>query len=304
MSTTPFLSTKEAAKYLCVNEKMIYTLVAEKGLPATKITGKWLFPKHLVDQWIEANTINFPEFPAPSAAEGLVILAGSNDPLIERTLSLFNSHQTDYLAVFGNLGSLGGIRALRRNLCHIATSHLIQETASDDYNFDHAARELEKQPAVVNFCRREQGLIIGRGNPKGLSGVGDLGRGDVRLVNRPVGTGTRLLLDRELEAAGIDPGGIPGYDHAVTRHMDVGIEVLSGRADVGLGIRAIAGLLELDFIPMRWERYDLLIAKDRFFDPGIQRFIGLLHEPVFRNLAGEYKGYAVDLAGKMIFPGS
>lgn len=300
---TPFFSTKEVAKYLCVNEKMVYTLVAEKGLPAAKITGKWLFPKHLVDQWIEANTINFPDFPTPSTAEGLVVIAGSNDPLIERTIALFNTLQSDFLAVFGNLGSLGGLRALRRNLCHIATSHLIQESDDDEYNFDHADRELEKRPAVVNFCRREQGLIIAGGNPKGISGLGDLGQGNIRLVNRPVGTGTRLLLDKELKAAGVTPESIPGYDQEVARHMDVGIEVLAGRADAGLGIRAIAALLGLDFISLRWERYDLLIGKNRFFDPGIQRFLGLLQEPAFHKAAEVFEGYAIERSGKMLFPG-
>ncbi|MFZ7125852.1 MAG: substrate-binding domain-containing protein [Desulfobacterales bacterium] len=300
---TPFLSTKEVAKYLCVNEKMVYTLVAEKRLPATKITGKWLFPKHLVDQWIEANTINFPDFPAASAASSLVVIAGSNDPLIERTIQLFNTHQSDYLAVFGNLGSLGGLRALRRNLCHVATSHLMQDTDAGEYNFDYAARELEKQPAVVNFCLREQGLIVAAGNPKAVSGPKDLAKGGFRLVNRPVGTGTRLLLDRELKSAGVNTASIAGYEHEVSRHMDVGIEVLSGRADVGPGIRAVADLLGLDFIPLRWERYDLLIVKERFFDPGIQRFLGFLHEPVFRDAAASFAGYDIERAGKMIFPG-
>jgi excisionase family DNA binding protein len=303
MPTTPFLSTKEVAKYLCLNEKMVYTLVAEKGLPATKITGKWLFPRHLVDQWIEANTINFPDFPAASAADGLVVIAGSNDPLVDRVLSHFNGSQSTFLAVFGNLGSLGGLRALKRNLCHIATSHLVQDADSDEYNFSYAAQELDKQPAVVNFCRREQGLIVARGNPKGIGGPADLGSGEVRIVNRPAGTGTRLLLDRELEEAGIDPKGIPGYDVEVPRHMDVAVEVLAGRADAGMGIRAVASLLGLGFVALRWERYDFLIGKERFFDPGIQRFLGLLHEPAFREAAEALEGYDVEGSGKMIYPG-
>ncbi len=303
MATTPFLSTKEVAKYLCVNEKMVYTLVSDKALPATKITGKWLFPKHLVDQWIEANTINFPDFPEPSSAQGLVVIAGSDDPLIERTVVLFNRHQADILAVIGNLGSLGGLRALRRHLCHMAASHLLQDENADEYNFDVADRELDKQPAVVNFCRREQGLIVAAGNPKDISGIGDLSRRDIRLINRPEGTGTRVLLDRELSAAGLDSGRIDGYEDLAPRHLDVAIEILQGRADVGMGIRAVAALLGLDFIPIRWERFDLLISKDRFFEPGIQRFLGFLHEPSFREAAGSLSGYGIDLSGKMLFPG-
>ena len=296
------LSTKEVAQFLGVNEKMVYTLVAEKGLPATKITGKWLFPKHLVEQWVEANTINYPEPPRRLPPyEGLLIVAGSNDPLLDKTLSLFNRQYPDHVAVLGNLGSLGGLRALRRNLCHMATSHLIQEDESD-YNFEHADRELERQPAVVNFCRREQGLIVARGNPRGIQAVADLAQAGLTLVNRPNTTGTRLLLDRELAKAGIAGESIEGYHHTVVRHLDVGLEVLAGRADVGPGIRAVAGMLGLDFVPLRWERYDLLITKDRFFDPGVQLFLGLLPEEAFRELAKLLEGYDVSSSGKMVYP--
>jgi excisionase family DNA binding protein len=296
------LSTKEVAQFLGVNEKMVYTLVAEKNLPATKITGKWLFPKHLVEQWVEANTINYPDPPRHLPPyEGLLIVAGSNDPLLEKTLSLFNRRFPEHVAVLGNLGSLGGLRALRRNLCHMATSHLIQDDERD-YNFDYAGRELDRLPAVVNFCRREQGLLVARGNPHGIRAVSDLAQPGITLVNRPNTTGTRLLLDRELAKAEINGEAIDGYHHTVVRHLDVGLEVLAGRADVGPGIRAVAGMLGLDFIPLREERYDLLITKERFFDPGVQLFLGLLPDDEFRQLANSLEGYDVSSSGKMVYP--
>ena len=138
---------------------LVYSLVSEKGLPATKITGKWLFPKHLVEQWIETNTINYPETIGHLPPyEGILIITGSNDPLLDRSLSLYNELYADHLAVFGNLGSMGGLQALRQNLCHIASSHLLQDDESE-YNFDFAFKELNEMPAVVNFCRREQGIL-------------------------------------------------------------------------------------------------------------------------------------------------
>jgi excisionase family DNA binding protein len=296
------LSTREVARFIGVNEKMVYTLVAEKGLPATKITGKWLFPQHLVEQWIEANTINYPE-PRQDMPryEGLLIVAGSNDPLLEKAINLFNQTYTEHIAVFGNLGSLGGLRALRRRVCHIATSHLLQ-ASDEDYNFDFAARELDQAPAVVNFCRREQGLLVAGGNPHGLQSVADLGNKALTIVNRPNTTGTRLLLDRELQKAGLEGPTIQGYHTEVSRHLDVGLEIAAGRADAGPGIHAVAGMLGLDFIPLRWERYDLLITKERFFDPGVQYFISLLTEKAFRNLAQNLDGYDISMSGKMVFP--
>ena len=149
--------------------------------------------------------------------------------------------------MFGNLGSLGGIRALRRNLCHIASSHLLQET-EQEYNFGVAEEELGQTPGVINFCKREQGLLIGKGNPEKIKGVPDLGRPGIRIVNRPLGTGTRLLLDGELAKEGIKGARIEGYDREVNRHLEVGLEVLSGRADTGPSILILSPCAGRDLI--------------------------------------------------------
>ena len=298
----PLLSTKEVAQLLNVNEKMVYSLVAQKGLPASKVTGKWLFPRHLVEQWLETQTINYPDTGSlQPLQQGILILAGSNDPLLDRLISLFNSQFQAPLAVFGNLGSMGGLRALRQNLCHIASSHLLQED-EQEYNFDYAFQELDLIPAVVNFCRREQGILVAAGNPKKISGVADLAGAGITIVNRPLGTGTRLLLDRELKKAGIEGEKIDGYVNEVHRHLDVGLEIVAGRADAGPGIGAVAGLLNIGFIPIRWERFDLMILKDRFFDEGIQRFLSLLHEAQFHRVAETLNGYDISMSGKMVFP--
>ncbi|MFW5902139.1 MAG: substrate-binding domain-containing protein, partial [Thermodesulfobacteriota bacterium] len=170
------------------------------------------------------------------------------------------------------------------------------------YNFDFADRELDNRPAVVNFCRREQVILVQPKNPKNIRAVKDLGQPGLRIVNRSLATGTRLLLDRELAQAGIEGGKIQGYDREMATHMEVGLEVLSGRADAGHGIRPVAGILGLDFIPLRWERYDLLISKERFFDKGVQNFLGLLPDPEFKNLAKTLEGYDTSVSGKMVYP--
>ena len=159
-----------------------------------------------------------------------------------------------------------------------------------------------KNPAVVNFCKREQGLLLQKENPKKIRHISDLSGADINIVNRSVGTGTRLLFDKELKKAGVKGDSIKGYHHEVERHMDIGLEILAGRADAGPGIRYIAALLNLDFIPLRWERYDLLIAKERFFDKGIQLFLGLFHEISFQEMAAPLTGYDLSTIGKMIFP--
>lgn len=295
------MTTKEAAAYLHVNEKMVYSLIADKGLPATKVTGKWLFPRQLVEQWVENNTTNFPEVAqGVAASQGVLVLAGSNDILLDKIIGRFNRRIRNYLAVFGNLGSMGGVHALKNRRCHIAASHLLQD--DDDYNFSFVRSELGgAMPVVVNFCRRRQGILLAKGNPLHIESMQDLGKSAVRIVNRPLGTGTRLLFDHELKQAGLSVEKLDGYSHEVGRHLDVGLEILSGRADAGPCIEVVAQLLDLDFMPLRWERFDLLVSKDHFFKQETQQFLGLVQDNEFRSMAASLAGYDVSMAGKMVF---
>jgi putative molybdopterin biosynthesis protein len=296
-----YLTTKEVAGFLNVNEKMIYSLVNDKGLPATKITGKWLFPRRLVEEWLESHVLNYQRTGIDRYSnDGILLVAGSDDLLLQRVFSLYYKKGMGTV-FFANLGSMGGLKNLRMGLCHIGTCHLLQDDNSE-YNFDFAKEEMDRAPVFVNFSKREQGILLQKGNPKGIHCIADLAKKGVRIVNRQVGTGTRLLLDYEIARSDISSNLIDGYQREVSRHMDAGLEVLSGRADAAPAIKAVAGMLDLDFLPLRWERYDLLIARELFFEKEIQDFIGLLHEKSFRDLAASFTGYDISLCGKMLFP--
>jgi len=123
----------------------------------------------------------------------------------------------------------------------------------------------------------------------------------MRMVNRSLGTGTRLLLDRELQKVGIRGDAITGYNVEVARHMDVGLEILAGRADVGPGIEAVAGALDLGFLPLRWERFDLLVSREEFFEQAVQSFFGLLQSEPFKEAGRAIPGYDLNQAGKIVF---
>lgn len=293
-------STKEIAKFLNVNEKMVYSLIAEKGLPASKVTGKWIFPINLVRQWVELGTENYPQLAKLPPYHGLVLIAGSNDLLLDKIISTFNIKHEDHMAMFGIAGSMGGLKALKQNLCHIASSHLVAD--NEDYNFPFLKDEMNQMPAVVNFCLREQGIIVQKGNPKNIQSVKDLSQKGIKIINRQLGTGTRQLFDKQLKKTGITGESINGYDTALTRHMDVGLEILMNKADAGPGIRPVASILGLDFIPICKERFDLLITKERFFDKGVQLFLSLLKGKVIQATAEEYGGYDLSMTGKMIYP--
>ena len=294
------LSTREVAKFLNVNEKMVYSLIAEKNLPASKVTGKWLFPINLVRQWIEVATQNYPQTTQLPPYHGLVLIAGSNDLLLDKIISTFNLKHEKQMALFGITGSMGGLKALRQNLCHIAASHLVAD--NEEYNFPFLKDKMNQMPAVVNFCLREQGIIIQKGNPKKIRSIKDLGKSNIKIINRSLGTGTRLLFDKKLKKSGIKGETIDGYENNLSRHMDVGLQILTNKADAGPGIRPVATVLGLDFIPICWEKFDLLITKERFFDQGIQLFLSLLKGRVIQATAEAYGGYDLSLTGKMVYP--
>lgn len=300
-STKHYLNTKEVAQLLQINEKGVYALVSDKGLPATKVTGKWLFPKHFVEEWLDLSIVNLPAAANPSLDSGRLFIAGSDDLLFQRAVGLYNSQHRDSVIFYANIGSMGGLRALRQRSCHIGVCHLLQDD-NEEYNFRFAEQEMGQAPVFINFSRREQGLIIANANPKGIQSIADLAADGVRIVNRPLSTGTRLLFDFEISRTDISPEDIDGYDVEVGRHLEAGLAVLSGQADAAPAIRPVAELLGLDFIPLRWERFDLLINRDRFFEPPVQRFINLLHDPAFKELAKEYVGYDLSVCGKMIYP--
>jgi putative molybdopterin biosynthesis protein len=299
-----YLTTKEVAQTLNVNEKAVYSLISEKGLPATKVTGKWLFPRHLVEEWLEVSVVNQPL--ASSSVPGMtdesrLLIAGSDDVLFQRLLGFYQNRHPDSTVFFANLGSMGGLKALRRRQCHVAVCHLLQDD-NEEYNFRFAEREMDRMPVFVNFSKRQQGILIAKGNPKGIGSVKDLARPGIRIVNRSLNTGTRLLLDYEISRCDIKADAIDGYRVEVARHLDAGLAVLSGTADAAPAIRPVAAMLGLDFLPLRWERFDLLIARESFFDPVIQRFVNLLHDPIFKQVAAEFVGYDLSVSGKMVYP--
>ncbi len=303
VSAKQYLTTKEVARLLQVNEKAVYGLISEKQLPATKVTGKWLFPRHLVEQWLDCSVVHQPaaEIAMTSTESGSLLIAGSDDLLFQRLIGFYHGRYPESTVFFANIGSMGGLQALRRKQCHVAVCHLLQDD-NEEYNFRFAEQEMGQSPVFVNFSKRQQGLLVAKGNPRGIVSVGDLARPGIRIVNRSLSTGTRLLFDYELSRNDIAPEQIDGYHLEVARHLDAGLAVLSNRADAAPAIRPVAALLGLDFLPLRWERFDLLIGRERFFDPIVQRFVTLLHDPAFKTIADEYAGYDLSLSGKMVYP--
>ncbi|HUI90225.1 MAG TPA: molybdopterin biosynthesis protein [Anaerolineales bacterium] len=231
---------------------------------------------------------------------------------LERTIFCIGSHDltldllAQYLAeqdrrfVSANVGSQGGLVALRRGEAHLAGSHLF-DPRTGEFNISYIREYMPDIPVkVVALARREQGLLLRRGNPKGINSLGDLSRPAVRFVNRQRGAGTRVLLDYHLSRMGISPEMIQGYNQEEYTHLGVAAAVASGRADCGLGIAAAAEALDLDFIALFQERYDLVVPKKHADNELLAPLFGLLTGDAFRGAVSKLKGYDVSVMGTVI----
>ncbi len=231
--------------------------------------------------------------------ENTVIIIGSHDMCIDIIADEVRSKGIRISS--SNVGSLAGIIALRKGISHMAGSHLLDPNTGE-YNRSYVEKYLRGiKVHVYNLVMREQGLIVKKGNPKGIKGLEDLVREDIRFVNRQPGSGTRVLLDYKLSQLNIDPKQIKGYEHEEFTHMAVAVDVLSGVADCGMGIFAAAKALDLDFIPIEKEEYDLIIPEDFLADPKIKTILEIIKTPHFRKRVEQMGGYDAKRSGELIF---
>ena len=227
---------------------------------------------------------------------GSLLVQGSHDPLLD-LLAQWLAERGQRL-VSANVGSLGGLVALRRGEAHLAGTHLLDED-SGDYNLAALRQWLPEEPLrLVTFAHREQGLIVASGNPLGLRGLEDLPR--LRFINRQRGSGTRVLLDYELGRLGIAAADVTGYGQEVYTHLAVAAAVASGAADCGLGLRRAALALGLDFVPVGEERFDLCIPERHSGHPGVVALLAVMAEGAFRAALGREPGYDARATGALV----
>jgi putative molybdopterin biosynthesis protein len=226
-----------------------------------------------------------------------ILFTGSHDLTIGVLEDTLKTRSPELKISATNVGSLGGLVALRRREAHLAGTHLL-DPRTGAYNLPDIRRHLDARAVmVVNLVRREQGLIVARGNPKGLEGLRDLARPGVRYVNRQPGAGTRVLLDYRLRRLGIRPERIAGYEREEHTHMAVAVAVASGLADAGLGIRQAAVALGLDFLPLEAEDYDLVLLRTFAESEMGERLLAAVRSAEFAAAVGRLAGYSTEHAG-------
>ena len=297
------MNTKEAAQYLGIHEKQVYALIKSKRIPSTRVTGKWVFPRKLINEWIESNAkVGLEQARQKSKrVEGALLASGSNDPILDILQTYMKKSYPEFYIFSANTGSTDGLKALNMGYTDIAWSHLL-DAKSNEYNIPFLSTYLPNiKPVVVNLFYRDLGFVTAPKNPFRIRGFEDLTRKDVRLINRQEGSGTRVLLDLHLKKLRMSPSKIQGYEKEVYTHMEVGLSILSKEADVGIATGSVSKLLGLPFIPVTHERFDMILDKSTYFEKGIQAFIEILNSEEFRNKVERLGTYNFKNSGKILY---
>ncbi len=235
----------------------------------------------------------------PEAIARSIVAVGSHDLSLDLLAQFVAERAPGMRLTSANVGSLGGLIALRRGEAHLAGSHLL-DPETGEYNWAYVRRHLpDRDVVLVTLVEREQGFIAPAGNPAGLAGWEDCRREGLRFVNRQRGAGTRVLLDYELSRRGIEASTIAGYGQEEYTHLAVAAAVASGTADFGLGIRAAANALQLGFVPLTLERYDLVIPREHYASSLLEPLLDLLSDGGFQAAVAAMPGYRVSRMGQL-----
>jgi putative molybdopterin biosynthesis protein len=286
------LTTSEAADYLRLGERKLYELVAEERIPCSKVTGKWLFPRHELDRWVMSGLARPAGMIAP---EPPPIIGGSQDDLLEWSLRQSGSGLASLTE-----GTESGVARLQRGEVAAAAVHFHSNDA--DANVAKVAAMAQLYDAVlVGFVRREQGLLLPPGNPKRLNSLADVLAIGARTAVRQRGAGADMLLTLLVETAGAKPSDLNRLEPPCLTGPDLAAAVRTGLADCGIATRAAARSAGLDFVPLIWENFDLLMRQRTYFQHSFQTLLGFLRQPSFGDRAGVLTGYDASPAGQTRF---
>lgn len=291
---TEMMTTREVADYLRIKERKVYDLVRDKRIPCARVTGKWLFPKNLIDVWIARGT----EFPDDAAGlpPAPPVVVGSHDPLLEWAV---RESRCELAMLPG--GSLDGLRRMAEGEASVCGLH-VQDGETGEYNAPALVHVCRGQDLVlIEWARRRQGLIVASGNPLGIQTITDLPRLKARVVPRQAEAGSQILLGHLLDKAGVAVEDVRMLDRPARNETDLALAVLEGHADVGLGIEAVARVFRLGFVPLHEERYDLLIRRREYFEPPIQALISFSRTATFMERAASLGGYDVSGSGRVVW---
>ncbi len=288
------MTTREVADYLRIKERKVYDLVRGKRIPCTRVTGKLLFPKNLIDQWVAEGT----EFPGMAAAmkPAPAIVAGSHDPLLDWSLR----ESACQLAMLPG-GSLDGLERLAAGDAMVCGMHVLD---ADTGTYNQAAvqetcRGLDV--VLIEWAWREQGLVLAPGNPKGITSIADLKTKKARVIGRQPAAGSHILFAHLLAQAGLKMAELDVLDRPARNETDLGLAVQEGKADAGLAVQSVAQQYKLEFLSLHRERYDLLLRRRDYFEAPVQKLLAFAASDAFKAKAADMAGYDVSGLGAVAY---
>lgn len=288
-------TTAEAAAYLRLKERKIYEMVAEGTVPCTKVTGRWLFPKAELDQWLASSVTRPAGMARPAPAP---IVAGSHDPLLEWALRESGSGLAT-LAVGSEAGFARFIAG--ESIAAAIHLHALDEPEADANVAAMASRSDVQDTVLIGFCKREQGFLLPPGNPLKINSIEDVIAKRARITMRPKGAGAQLLLLGLLHRAKAALDQLNAVTPVSPTGPDIAQAVRAGRADTGIATRGVANAAGLDFVPIVWEHFDLVMRQRDYFHGPLQAALRFLRTDDFAARAGELGGYDLADTGKVRF---
>ena len=294
----PLMSTKEVAEYLRLKERKIYDMVAQGGIPHSRVSGKLLFPRTLVDEWVKQSTAGATLTAMRNAP---AVIAGSSDPLLEWAVR----ESRCGLATM-TYGSMDGVDRLVTGSACAAAMHIPSvggnALRSADRNVALAIERLSHLDCVLlEWAKREQGLVVAAGNPHKIAKLSDLTKPKLRVIQRQPGAGSYLLFLQLLAEARIEPDKLKTMQPAAQTETEIASAILDGRADAGLAVRAVARQFHLDFIPLTIERLDIAVLRPSYFDAPWQALMAFTGKPAFRRYAQTLAGYDIRALGAVMW---
>ncbi|KAA0258857.1 helix-turn-helix domain-containing protein [Deferribacter autotrophicus] len=296
MENKDLLTAKEVAELLNINEKKVYVLAQSGVLPATKITGKWLFPKEELLDYIKLSSLsNISDTSLKNLLEKKIILiSGSDDFLLPFIFEKYFKETLNRI-FYSNVGSKNGIEDLIYQRAHIAFSHLY-DFEKNDFNIPYLkSKKIANECVVVNLFFREVGFV----SDSLYENLEEFYENGLKLIQRQPGSGIRILQDEMIKKEGLNP--IDLFDERVVNtHLEVGMLVKENKQLFGITTKSVANFFNLNFVKIFDERFDMILLKKFYFNHEIQNFLEFIREKAFKNLPIT-DGYNFKISGRIVY---
>ena len=291
-----FLNTKQVSELLNINEKKVYVLAQEGKIPATILTGKWLFPKNQIENYIQKKA--FENVENLNIYSNILLTAGSDDPIISFIQESYRTYNNNFLMYTSTVGSKNGLNYLVDNKCNISFSHLF-DSNTNEFNFK-LIEDISNinEFVIINLFYRNIGFLSKSDN---ISSFRNISEKKLKFINRQKGSGIRHFTDNLLKNEGLSDKNIIEYDNNVNTHFEIALNILNENSNVGIATQYFSKLFKLNFHFLFKERFDIILKKDFFFNKNIQNLLNMLKESSFQNKLKYFFGYDFVDTGKIMF---